>query len=198
MPTEPQAALEWLRQMATPRPLTWRPFVKRRRFWYGLAACFLLTFFVGLPIIWGMREIGESATQTHMRPNQIAVYFGALFVVAFIYYVWQMTKQYENAKWLARQGSVTEANLLLVLRGGRNLFVSYRFWDAQGRERERDAVIVPDSPEEDLPELQAGDIVPLLYDPQRPDQRNFLWAEVGRYVRLESAAQHPAPTTIPV
>ena len=195
MPTDPLAAFEWLRQMKTPRPFDWQGFVRSRRFWYGIAAICLLGFFVGLPFSWGIKQAGESATGGHLKPNQIAMYFGALFVVGFIIFLAQLNKQYENARWLSRHGTLGEANLLLVLNGGRNLFVSYRFWDAQGNERERDAVIVPDSPDEELPVLKAGDLVPLLYDPENPDKRNFLWVEIAKYVKLKNAQDASAAPT---
>ena len=177
-----------LRDISPTRPFGWLPFVNVRRYLYLFVALALLGLFIFLP---ASHYIGEAhatgQTDTSVHPNQITLYFGALVVVAFIRYAWVVFKLWDNSKWLARYGSVEEANLLWVIHGERRLIVTYRFWTPEGKEVQKETVIDADGPVP-LADLSAGDVVPVLYDPHSPRRRNMLWAEIERYVTLSAAA----------
>jgi hypothetical protein len=171
----------WLNSLPIPRPLTWRGDIYRRRYWYGFLCLLLLVLLVGVPHYYGLHQMQDEPTVEKLKPNQIPVALGALIVVSYVTFVLLLFKQYDDIKWLGQRGAITEANILAVYRSQRKLFVDYRFWDAEGREREREAVIdVDDS--RPIPELKAGMIVPILFDQHKPEKRNYLWAEISSFL----------------
>lgn len=129
----------------------------------------------------GIRQLPNQPTFEKLEPTQNALSFGALIVVAYVAFVYSLFKQYDDFKWLSQHGFLAEANILAVFRSPRKLFVGYRFWDQDGNERQREAVIDIDD-NHPIGELNPGMIVPLLYDPSKPEHRNYLWAEVSAYV----------------
>jgi hypothetical protein len=141
----------------------------------------MLLLLVGVPLLYGLDQMTSTTTWEKMRPNQIALYLGAIVVVAYVLFVHSLFKLFDDVKWLGQRGAIAEANLLSVMRGPKKLIVSYRFWDDEGRERERDAVIDIIA-ESSLSELKAGMTVPILYDPAKPEHRNYLWAEAEIYL----------------
>jgi hypothetical protein len=187
VPSEAEDSYVWLRSLPFPRPLVWKTFIYRRRIWYGFLSLLLLLTAVGIPLFYGLQQMSSSTTADKTRPNQIALYLGAMIVVSYVVFVHSLFKQYDDLKWLGQRGSVTEANILAVFRNQHKLIVGYRFWDDQGREREREAVIDIDA-SHPVPELKAGMVIPLLYDPQKPEQRNYLWAEASIYLTLRLRA----------
>ncbi len=176
-----EASLSWLRSLPNPRPLVWRSYIYRRRLWYGFLCLSVLLVAVGIPLYYGLQQMAETTTLEKLRPNQIALYLGAMVVVSYVLFVHSLFKQYDDLKWLGQRGTLTEANIQAVFRNHRKLIVGYRFYDDQGREREREAVIDID-PEHPLQPLKAGMVVPLLYDPLRSEHRNYLWAEASIYL----------------
>ena len=178
----------WLRSLPTPRSFTWQPLVRRRRFLYILLALALIVVFEGWPERMILIHLGYAGTwRQDIHVDQVPLFLGMLVVVAFVGTCYALYKQYDDSKWLARYGEITEANLISVQHGGRQLLVNYRFWDSKGNEIEREALVTAEKDE--LPHLSAGDIVPVLYDRVRPAKRNLLWPEMNRYV----AYRGPAP-----
>ena len=147
---------------------------------YVLTALFLIIVFEGWPELMTLMHMGTGMSWKDVHVQQVPLYMGMLVVVAFVGTCYALYKQFDDSKWLARHGEIGEANLLAVQRGGRQLLVMYRFWDARGREYEREATITAEG-KEVLPALGSGDIVPVLYDRLRPS-RNLLWPEISRYV----------------
>jgi hypothetical protein len=176
-----ESIFAWLHSMPSPRPLVWQKHVFRRRIWYGLLCILLLFILVGLPILYGLQQVSSTNAPEKVKPTQIALYLGAIVVVAYVMFVLSVFKIYDDVKWLGQRGAIAEANLLAVLRGRKKLIVSYRFWDGEGRERERDATIDIERIHP-VTDLAAGMNVPILYDPLKPEQRNYLWAEAANYL----------------
>lgn len=185
--------LAWLRSIATPRPFVWLSIVKRRRAMYVLTALLLIVVFEGWPELMTLMHMGTGVSWKDVHVQQVPLYMGMLVVVAFVGTCYALYKQFDDSKWLARYGEVGEANLLSVQRGGRQLLVVYRFWDAHGKEYERETVVTAEG-REVLPALGSGDIVPVLYDRARPS-RNLLWPEIARYViyKARKAGTKQAP-----
>lgn len=134
-----------------------------------------------LPLAVGWIQMGRGATWKHLEPIQVALFFGALIVVAVVRVSMDTYRQFDDSKWLARYGMVAEANLLWVMNDGKSSLVSYKFWDHQNEEHEREVVINKDGPK-DLPDFKPGGITAVLYDPRQAGKRQALWAEVSRYV----------------
>lgn len=178
--TDSDEDLAWLRSLPAPRSFVWLPIVKRRRAFYVLTALILIAVFEGWPELMTLMHMGSSVSWRDVHVQQVPLYMGMLVVVAFVGTCYALYKQFDDSKWLARYGEVTEANLLSVQRGGRQVLVTYRFWDSRGKEIEREAMITAEG-REPLPELAAGDVIPVLYDRARP-ARNLLWPEMARYV----------------
>jgi len=181
MAAETEDAYDWLRSLPFPRPLVWRSYIYKRRLWYGFLCTVLLLSAVGIPLLFGLQQIQGQPSSDKLQPNQIAIYLGALVVVSYVMFVYTLFRQYDDVKWLGQRGEITEANILAVFRSQRKIFIGYRFWDKAGKEQEREAVIDIDS-NYPLPELTSGMVVPLLYDPHKPEHRNYLWAEVSNYL----------------
>jgi hypothetical protein len=179
--TNPVMSFEALAQITPTRPFGWYRFIETRRRIYMLASLLLLFVCVFVPLVYSLSQLHNEYTFDRIRPNQIALYFGALVVVAFVRYTYVLHKLWDESKWLARYGQLGEANLLWVIRGKQRMIVTYRFWTARGVEVMREAVIDEDGPGHLTP-LAAGDVVPVMYDPRNPKQRNMLWAEIERYV----------------
>lgn len=185
---ESEEEISWLRSIATPRPFVWLSIVKRRRAMYVLTALLLIVVFEGWPELMTLMHMGTGVSWKDVHVQQVPLYMGMLVVVAFVGTCYALYKQFDDSKWLARFGEIGEANLLSVQRGGRQLMVVYRFWDARGKEYEREAVITAEG-KEVLPPLGSGDIVPVLYDRGRPS-RNLLWPEIARYVIYKPRRTH--------
>jgi hypothetical protein len=180
----------FLRDLSTPRPFNWYKFVEGRRRMYGWGSLALLLGCVVLPLLIGLSEIRNEYNFDKLRPNQIALYFGALVVVAFVRYSYVLHKLWDDSKWLARYGQIEEANLLWVIHSKDRLIVTYRFWTFQGKEVMKETVIDADGPNH-LADLSAGDVVPVLFDPRSPRTRSMLWAEIERYVTIGETARRP-------
>ena len=197
-PVDSAADFAWLRSLSTPRPFVWLPLVYRRRFLYVVLALVLIVIFEGWPERMSLAHMSSSSSwRQDVHLEQVPLFMGMLIVVAFVGTCYALYKQYDDSKWLARHGEIAEANLLSVQHGGRQLMVTYRFWDAKGNEIEREAVIAEEKGE--MPQLTAGDIIPVLYDKTRPAKRNLLWPEIIRYVAYKGAAPSPdSPATEPV
>jgi hypothetical protein len=185
---------DFLSDLALPRPMVWQSFVKARRYFYSFGAIGLLAVCIGLPLLLFIGEGREAQPSPldHVRPGQVALYFGALVVVAFIRYAYVLFKLWDNSKWLAQYGSIAEANLLWVIRGENRLIVTYRFWTPTGVEVRKETVIDADGPIP-LADLCAGDVVPVLYDLRGPKSRGMLWAEIERYVTLRESPRARSP-----
>jgi hypothetical protein len=181
MPIETEDAFAWLSGLPKPRPLVWQPFVYRRRAWFGFLCVLLLLLAVGIPIYHGLDQMTADANQDRIKFNHIAIILGAAIVVGYVVFVHSLFRLYDDVKWLAQRGSIAEANILLVFRGSKKLIVSYRFWDDKGKELERDAVIDVDETHP-VHDLQPGMVVPILYDPVKPETRSYLWAEAATYL----------------
>jgi hypothetical protein len=166
-----------------PRPFVWYRFIKVRRSMYGLASLGLLIVCVGIPLLYFGSQMQTSMHSNSLRPNQIALYFGALVVVSFVIYSYVLHKLWDESKWLARHGRIEEANLLWVIEADNRLVVTYRFWTPEGVEVNKETVIDADG-KKPLAPLKAGDVAPVLYDPRGPRKRSMLWAEIERYVTL--------------
>jgi hypothetical protein len=193
-PTDSAEDFAWLRSLKPPRPFVWLGLVYRRRFLYVLLALGLIAVFEGWPELMSLRHMGyASSWRADIHVEQVPLFMGMLIVVAFVGSCYALYKQYDDSKWLARYGEIGEANLLSVQHGGRQLLVTYRFWDFRGNEIDREVVIVAEKNE--LPRLCAGDIIPVLYDRARPAKRNLLWPEIIRYVTYKGPA--PSPETAP-
>jgi hypothetical protein len=187
-PTLQRNPYEYLRDMPPPRPFVWFRYVEQRRFVYGVACVILLVLCVVIPLLYSLSEVRNEYSFDRIRPNQIALYFGALVVVAVVRYSYVLHKQWDDSKWLARYGRLEEANLLWVIRGRDRLVITYRFWTPRGEEVMKETVIDADGPAP-LAALGAGDIAPVLYDPRSPHRRSMLWAEVERYVMISDRKQ---------
>jgi hypothetical protein len=190
MQTVDQDPLSILRASRRPRHYGWYPFVQRRRQAYSFACLLLLCCFVMVPLADGWSKMSHGASWRYLEPIQVALFFGALTVVAFVRVVMGLYKQFDDSKWLARYGMVAEANLLWVLNDGKSLLVSYRFWDHQDIEHEAEVVITADGPTK-LPALKPGSITAVLYDPRQAEKRHALWADVARYVTPLDGSDHP-------
>ncbi len=173
----------YLRGFAIPRPFGWYRYVEQRRAMYSVGSLVLLVVAVVFPLLIGLAEVRNEYSFDHLRPNQIALYFGALVVVAFVRYSYILHKLWDDSKWLSRYGQIEEANLLWVIRSKDRLIVTYRFWTYQGLEIVKETIIDADGPHALAP-LAAGDVVPVLFDPRSPRQRSMLWAEIERYVTV--------------
>lgn len=204
LPENPRAAVEsrrifdsdevtdWLHSLPFPRPFLWQPFVLVRRSIYTLVSLFMLMCCVGVPIYKFLGQMHTMEGANRMVSYQIALFFGALIVVAFVRISYAANKLFDDCKWLSRFGAVAEANLLWVLGDENGAVITYRFWDMQGHERQRETVVQPENGRK-LPLLAAGDVIPVLFDPHRPDARNLLWVEITRYVRLAPQAVKSVP-----
>jgi hypothetical protein len=175
------AGFAWLASLPFPRPLVWQTYIVRRRIWYGILCILLLFFAVGIPLFYGLQQMEMSATMDKIRPNQIAVSLGAMLVVSYVLFVHSLFKQYDDLKWVGERGELTEANIYAVFENQRKLVINYRFWDDAGCAREREAIIDID-PNHPMANLTPGMVVPLLYDPLKPNHRNYLWAEASTYL----------------
>jgi hypothetical protein len=179
----------YLHDLPMPRPFVWYGFVKLRRTIYSLASLMLLLVCVGGPMLYFVAELNGHPTTDRGKANQIALYFGALVVVAFVRYSYVLHKLWDDSKWLARNGRIEEANLLWVIKSEKRLVVTYRFWTPDGVEIQKETVIDADG-NKPLAELKAGDVVPALYDTKSPRRRSMLWAEIERYVtQVEAPAR---------
>ncbi|HEX5324060.1 MAG TPA: hypothetical protein VFW40_09755 [Capsulimonadaceae bacterium] len=178
----------WLRSIPAPRPFVWQSLVYKRRAAYGLLALLLFVIFEGWPERMSLVHMGYAGTwRQDIHLDQVPLFMGMLVVVAFVGTCYALYKQYDDSKWLARNGEIGEANLLSVQNAGKQLLISYHFWDAKGNEIEREAIIA--SEKNELPDLCAGDIVPVLYDRARPARRNLLWPEIARYVEYKAETE---------
>ena len=186
MAEETESPFAWLNAFATPRPFVWQAYIYRRRLWYWFICFILLLLLVGIPLLYGIQHMPNDSTFEKLEPTQIALYLGAMVVVSYVMFVYSLFKQDDDLKWLGQRGLIAEANILAVFRSPRKLFVGYRFWDSEGREREREAVIDIDE-KHPIPELIPGMVVPLLYDPNKPEHRNYLWAEISTYVTVRGS-----------
>lgn len=188
--------LAWLRSIAMPRPFYWLPLVNRRRATYVFFALLLIAVFEGWPEAMTLMHMGTGTTWRDVHVEQVPLYMGMLVVVAFVGTCYALYKQFDDSKWLARRGEVAEANLLSVQEGDRQVLVSYRFWDDRGNEHEREATISQEG-KRPLPALNAGDLIPVLYDKSSPARRNLLWPEIDRYViyRPKTARANSAAAT---
>ncbi len=184
---DPQSLINWLNTLPYPRPFVWFRFVYWRRAVYGLVSILMLVGCVGLPLLNGLNQSHGVEPMSRLLTYQIAIFFGALIVFAFVRVSVNASKLFDDCKWLARFGAVGEANLLWVLGDEKSAVITYRFWDIHGRERQREAFISSESGKP-LPKLAAGDVIAVLFDPHKPDNRNLLWIEIQRYVRLQQAS----------
>jgi len=190
---DPQSLINWLNTLPYPRPFVWHRFVWWRRSVYGLMSILMLAGCVGYPLYTGLNQSHGMEPNSKVLTYQAAVFFGALVVFAFVRVSVQASRLFDDCKSLARFGAVGEANLLWVLGDGNSAVITYRFYDLHGRERQREAFISAETGQP-LPQLAAGDVIPVLFDPHKPDQRNLLWIEVARYVHVSPVAlrAHPA------
>jgi hypothetical protein len=179
--TDADTTINWLNSLAIPRPLIWQSYVSRRRIWYGFLCLLLLVCAVLAPLIFFVKHMQEETNPEGFRPAQIALALGAGIVVSYVIFILSIFKQYDDIKWLGQRGLIAEANIFAVYRSNRKLMVGYRFWDEQGQEREREAIIDVDESRPIL-DLAPGMVVPLLYDQRKPEQRNYLWAEASNFL----------------
>jgi hypothetical protein len=196
MPFDSDQVTDWLHSLPFPRPFLWMQFVYVRRATYIVVTLFTLMACVGIPIWKALGQMRNYEGVSHLVSYQVGLFFGALIVVSFARISYAATKLFDDCKWLSRFGAVGEANLLWVLGDENGAVITYRFWDLQGRERQRETVVAPDNGRK-LPVLCAGDMIPVLFDPHHPDARNLLWIEITRYVRIAPAVENtlPAPPT---
>jgi len=190
---EPNEISDWLQALPFPRPFLWMRFVYVRRATYILVTIFTMTTCVAVPIWRALSQSHSYEGMSKIITYQIGLFFGALIVVAFARISYAATKLFDDCKWLSRFGVVGEANLLWVLGDENGAVITYRFWDLQGRERQRETSVVPENGRK-LPPLASGDVVPVLFDPHHPDSRNLLWIEIARYVRIAPAVEKSLPT----
>ncbi|HEY3329949.1 MAG TPA: hypothetical protein VGK19_08020 [Capsulimonadaceae bacterium] len=193
---DPQSLINWLNTLPYPRPFVWQRFVYWRRAVYGLVSIVMLIGCVGWPLYNGLDQAHGLEPMAKLLNSQVMIFFGALIVIAFVRVSVQANKLFDDCKSLSRFGAVGEANLLWVLGDEKSSLVTYRFFDLHGRERTREAFISAENGQS-LPPLAAGDVIPVLFDPHKPDQRNLLWIEITRYVRISASAQRAQAAAAP-
>ncbi|MDR3709820.1 MAG: hypothetical protein P4L33_16110 [Capsulimonadaceae bacterium] len=192
-PLTTDALIQWLNTLPYPRPFVWQRYVYWRRAIYALVTLLMLLGFVGVPFFNGLTQSRGLEPKDRLFATWTTIILGAFIVYAFARVSFNATKMFDDCKWLARFGAVGEATLLWVLGNDKAVSITYSFWDIHGRERQREVYIAAEG-DYQLPRLAAGDTIPVLFDPHKSDQRNQLWLEVTRYVRLSPRvqAQHPA------
>jgi len=112
---------------------------------------------------------------------------GAGIVSAFVQISIQASKLFDDCKNLAKRGIAEAANVLWVIRSRDSLMITYRYWDDEGREHQRDAS-APLSLFTNTDPPVAGDMLPVLFDPKKPGQINLLWLEIAQFVEQDAKA----------
>jgi len=177
------ALVQWLTALPYPRPFFWQRYVYWRRAVYGLVTTLMLLGFVGVPFVNGVMNAKDLQSHTQLFPYWTTIILGALVVGAFALVSLNANRLLEDCKWLAQFGAIGEASVLWVFGSDTSINVTYCFYDLHGRERQREACITSEMGIA-IPAISAGDTIPVLFDPQKPGQRNMLWTEVSCYVRL--------------
>jgi hypothetical protein len=178
-----EALMQWLNTLPYPRPFFWLRYVYWRRAVYGLVTLLMLIGFVGVPFYNGLTETKGLEPNAKLFTYWTTIILGTLIVSAFARVSLNASRLFDDCKWLAQSGAVGEASLIWVLGTDKAVSITYCFYDIHGRERQREALITNETAQP-LPTLSAGDIVPVLFDPHKSDQRNMLWLEISRYVHL--------------
>ncbi len=181
-----------LANLPIPRPFVWYKFVSQRRVTYSMGSMIVLALFIFL-LFYCLGQVGSRMGSAEMRPYWIAVFFGALVVVALTRYTYMLSQLWDTSKSLSRYGRLGEANVLWVVASPQRLVLAYRFWTSDDVEIVKETVIDADGPFP-LAQLAAGDIVPVLYDPRRARQRSMIWTEIERYMALRQK-KDSAPKT---
>ncbi len=182
-----------LAELPVPRPFVWYRFVSQRRITYTLGSLTVLALFIFL-LFYCLGQVGTRMGSSEMRPYWIAVFFGALVVVALTRYTYVLGQLWDTSKTLSRYGRLGEANILWVVASPQRLVLAYRFWTSDDVEIVKETVIDADGPYP-LTQLAPGDIVPVLYDPRRARQRSMIWTEIERYMALRQKAARTSQTS---
>jgi len=174
---------QWLGSLRYPRPFQYKTFVTIRRAVFGFVALLLLAVCVGAPMASAIDHMTTRSMPNQLVAYQVTILFGAMIVFAFVWIGVQSSRVYENARWLVRYGAVGDASILFVVSDGAMINITYRFWDFSGIERRRETTMRMPGKAADW-KLRSGQIIPVLFDPQKPADKNLLWLEVAAYTQV--------------
>ena len=191
-----ESLIDWLNSLPFPRPFIWQRYVHWRRAFYGTTTLLMLLIFVGVPFFNGITQSHGIEPRDRLFATWTTIILGAFVVYAIARVSFNASKLYDDCKWLARFGAVGDATLIWVLGSEKAVSITYSFFDLHGRERQREVFLTTEGAQT-IPTLTAGDSVPVLFDPHNSNQRNQLWIEVSRYVRISPRLREqdgaPAP-----
>jgi uncharacterized membrane protein (DUF485 family) len=172
-------------KIAYPRPFFWKPFVYWRRATYVIITLIMLVICIILPII---NAIQDNYHISFMQGSKELIYwgyliFGAAIIFGFVQISLEAFNLFDKCKKLAREGILETASILWVMWGRESVVLTYRFWDLEGREHQRETAIpVGHFTNQTVP--SAGDLLPVLFNPRKADTFNLLWIEIEQYVKV--------------